>query len=116
MPEEFSAVNIGTYGARLKYLSLPTFSIRPTIAAHQICLTAKLLLDLASIVILGSESHGTHDHILLSDGSVSLLRTGSRQIYMYHRALNANFKASERYAKVLLYVDPLLGNDRETND
>jgi hypothetical protein len=27
------------------------------------------MLALASIVILGSESHGTHDHILLSDSS-----------------------------------------------
>jgi hypothetical protein len=32
-------------------------------------LTAKLLLALARTVILGSESHGTHDHILLTDGS-----------------------------------------------
>jgi hypothetical protein len=36
-------------------------------------LTAKLLLALASTLILGSEYYGTHDHILLSDGS------GSRQ-------------------------------------
>jgi hypothetical protein len=32
-------------------------------------LTAKLLLALAITVILGFESHGTHDHISLSDGS-----------------------------------------------
>jgi hypothetical protein len=31
-----------------------------------------LLLTLASTVVLGSESYGTHDHILLSDGSGSL--------------------------------------------
>jgi hypothetical protein len=36
------------------------------------CLTAKLLLVLASRVILGSESRETHDHILLSDYSGSL--------------------------------------------
>jgi hypothetical protein len=35
-------------------------------------LTGKLLLVLASTVILGSESHGTQDYILLSDGSGSL--------------------------------------------
>jgi hypothetical protein len=35
-------------------------------------LTAKLLLALASIVILGSESHGTHNHILLPYASGSL--------------------------------------------
>jgi hypothetical protein len=33
---------------------------------------SKLLLVLASTVILGSESHGTHGHILKSDGSGSL--------------------------------------------
>jgi hypothetical protein len=32
----------------------------------------KLLLALASTLIRGSESHGTHDHVLLSDGSGSL--------------------------------------------
>jgi hypothetical protein len=35
-------------------------------------LTAKLLLALASTLILGSESYGTHDHIVLSDLSGSL--------------------------------------------
>jgi hypothetical protein len=35
-------------------------------------LTVKLLLVLASTVILGSESHETHDHILLSQGFGSL--------------------------------------------
>jgi hypothetical protein len=42
------------------------------IPAMTACLTVKLLLVLASAVILGSESHGTHDHILISDGSGSL--------------------------------------------
>jgi hypothetical protein len=37
--------------------------------------SSKLLVALASTVILGSESHGTHDHILLSDGSGSLKTT-----------------------------------------
>jgi hypothetical protein len=32
----------------------------------------KLLLGLASTVIFGFESRGTHDHILLSDGSGNL--------------------------------------------
>jgi hypothetical protein len=35
-------------------------------------LTAKLLLTFTSTVIIGSESHRTHDHILLSDSSESL--------------------------------------------
>jgi hypothetical protein len=34
-------------------------------------LTAKLLLALATTVIFGSESRGTHDHILLSNVSGS---------------------------------------------
>jgi hypothetical protein len=34
--------------------------------------SSKLLLVFASTVILGSGSHGTHDHILLSDGSASI--------------------------------------------
>jgi hypothetical protein len=39
------------------------------------CLIAKFLLTLASTVILGPESHGTHDYILLSHGSGSLQTT-----------------------------------------
>jgi hypothetical protein len=39
--------------------------------------SSKLLLDLASTVILRSEFHGTHNHILLSDGSGSLQITAS---------------------------------------
>jgi hypothetical protein len=38
-------------------------------------LVAKVLLAFASIVIPGSESNGTHDHILLSDRSRSLQTT-----------------------------------------
>jgi hypothetical protein len=38
-------------------------------------LTIKLLLALASTAILGSEAHGTHDHILLSEGSGILQTT-----------------------------------------
>jgi hypothetical protein len=41
-------------------------------SSNALQLTAKLLLTLASIVILGSESHETNYHILLSDGSGSL--------------------------------------------
>jgi hypothetical protein len=37
----------------------------------------KLLLALASTVILGSKSHGFHDHILLSDGFGSLQTTAT---------------------------------------
>jgi hypothetical protein len=38
----------------------------------------KLLLALASTMIFGSESHGTHDHILLSGGSWESLMTAFR--------------------------------------
>jgi hypothetical protein len=37
-----------------------------------IALTAKLLLTLSSTIVLGSEYHGTHDLILLSDASSRL--------------------------------------------
>jgi hypothetical protein len=36
---------------------------------------AKLLLVFVSTVIIGTESHGTHDHILLSDVSGSLQKS-----------------------------------------
>jgi hypothetical protein len=56
------AANVG-YGTYVKNTGLCSLTD---------CLTAKLLLALASTVILGSESHGTHYHILLSDGSGSI--------------------------------------------
>jgi hypothetical protein len=43
-------------------------------------LTAELLLVLASTVILGSESNGTHDVILMSDGFRSL-QSNSQSIW-----------------------------------
>jgi hypothetical protein len=39
------------------------------------CLSATLMLALASTVMLGSEFHGTHNHISLSDGYGSLQTT-----------------------------------------
>jgi hypothetical protein len=54
-------------------------------------LPVKLLLTLASTVILGSESHGTLDHILLSEGSGSL----PNQIFLHG---NANFIIGETRA------------------
>jgi hypothetical protein len=35
-----------------------------------VCQSGKLLLTVATSIILGSESHKTHDHILLSHNSV----------------------------------------------
>jgi hypothetical protein len=51
-----------------------------------LCLSGKLLLALASTVILGSKFHGTHDQILLSDGSGSLqnsLLSGLASLYNF---------------------------------
>lgn len=47
-------------------------------------LTAKLLLPLASTMIPAIESHGTHDHILLSGGSgiLQLLSNGRVPFYL----------------------------------
>jgi hypothetical protein len=46
-----------------------------------------LLLDLASAVILGSESHGTHDHIILSQiwdfPFRGLLRLAGLRVFLY---------------------------------
>jgi hypothetical protein len=39
---------------------------------HSFSLPAKVLLALVSTMVLGSESHGTQDHILLFDGAGSL--------------------------------------------
>jgi hypothetical protein len=51
---------------------LPQDDLRST-AVHPIAsLIAKLLLALASTVLLGSETHGTDDHTLLCDSSGSL--------------------------------------------
>jgi hypothetical protein len=49
-------------------------------------LTSKLLLALISTVILVSEFHGTHDRILLSDGSGSL-RTHLNAPWLQHYVL-----------------------------
>jgi hypothetical protein len=48
------------------------------------CFSGKLLLALASTIIIGSESRGTRDHILLSDDSSiafqnNYIYTGTRQ-------------------------------------
>jgi hypothetical protein len=59
------------------------------------CLTAKLLLTLGSTVILGSESHGTHGHILLSDGSGILQLTPQSQSHVTtdDQSVSPGFKA-----------------------
>jgi hypothetical protein len=57
------------------------------------CLSSKLLLALASTVILGFESRGTHDHILLprvSESCVTLLNSLSL-------SLNSNSKSKLLY-------------------
>jgi hypothetical protein len=59
-------------GLKITYLYLiPTSQCIYIVPCH-LRLTIKLLLALASIVILGSKSHGTHDLTLLSDDSGSL--------------------------------------------
>jgi hypothetical protein len=63
-------------------------------------LNTNLLLVLASRVILGSESHGTHDHILLSDGS------GRFQKPSAHVCLCCPCVFSFFYTSVHAYEDP----------
>jgi hypothetical protein len=50
---------------RLQSLSLPQTHTTQAMMAH-VCMSGKLLLVLASKVILGSQFHGIHCHILLS--------------------------------------------------
>jgi hypothetical protein len=61
------------------------------------------MLVLASAVILRSESHGTHDHILLPqirdshnlEGQVpEFISSSSRMAQLYHQALGSLFVAS----------------------
>jgi hypothetical protein len=54
----------------MKHDSLPVMEFFNFLKTYW--LTAKLLLALASIMILGFESKGTHDLILLTDCSGSL--------------------------------------------
>jgi hypothetical protein len=58
-----------------------------------------LLQALASTVILGSEPRGTHDHILLSDGSGSLLKDVTMCttcIYLYTTLKNRFVRVNAR--------------------
>jgi hypothetical protein len=66
-----SKVNVTTHGRGVKHTSgAKTRQLRvcwcgaPSLTRGQVC-RLQLLLALASAVILGSESYGTHDHILL---------------------------------------------------
>jgi hypothetical protein len=56
-------------------------------ATHSPFQSSKLLLVLTNTVILGSESHGTHDHILLSHSSESLHTTASVIHRQTHRLI-----------------------------
>jgi hypothetical protein len=59
-------------------------------------MTAKLLMVFASTVIFGSEFHGTHDSILLSDFC------GSLQTPKYFR------KADHLYILIYIYITAVL--------
>jgi hypothetical protein len=66
-------------------------------------LTAKLLLALASTVILGSKSHGTHNHISMSDGSGSLqLTPQSRWFSLYSPSTNSTENSFSNSSSVVL--------------
>jgi hypothetical protein len=77
-------------------------------------LTANLLLATVSTVILGSEYHRIHDHILLSDGSPIPLLSNTRRIkrgacsarrsneikFLNYEELNTKFRDFSRYVKL----------------
>jgi hypothetical protein len=56
----------------LSFAGLMTLFCCLTTLVQTLTVTPKLLIALTSSVILGSKSHGTHDHILLSDSCGSL--------------------------------------------
>jgi hypothetical protein len=58
-------------------------------------LTAKLLLAFASTVILSTESHGTHDRVLLSGGS-GILQGLSDPLYLWLFKADLLFDAMKR--------------------
>jgi hypothetical protein len=119
----------------------------PSLTKGRVC-RLQLLLSLANAVILGSESHGPHDHILLAQirdspnlvGQVPPPPPPGTRWSLYPYALDSIFAVSydsQGYGrgtrtpslpnvgkshrlscdeKILWYVDPLLGNDREVSD
>jgi hypothetical protein len=71
-PETDASVGFGGLEARMDVAVKRKIYVPAEGSDLNIRLTAKLLMALASTVILGSETHRTHAHILLSDGSGSL--------------------------------------------
>jgi hypothetical protein len=76
--------------------------VAPSLTRERVCLL-QLLLALASTVILGSESHGTHDHILVSqirdspnlEGQIPVfISPRNRVAQLYLHALGSFFVAS----------------------
>jgi hypothetical protein len=67
-----------------EYCSLAMLYFGAKLADPRRCQWGKLLLDLASAVIIGSESHRTHVHILLSHCP----RSRTQQPRMLHMVLN----------------------------
>jgi hypothetical protein len=69
------------------------------------CLSARFLLALAITMILGSESHGTYDHILLSDSSGSLQTLcAGLLLYSFRMDLIGNTTSNSSSFIVCLYV------------
>jgi hypothetical protein len=62
----------------------------------------KLLLALSSKVILGSESHGTHDHILLSDGSGIL-----KQVRILPSSFGKAYTVEDHIIRDLILATPI---------
>jgi hypothetical protein len=71
-------------------------------------LTSKLLLTLDSTVILGSESHETHDHILLSDRSGSLQATQILVGQLYPVPVTTAWGRVGRTSGFMLLVDRVI--------
>jgi hypothetical protein len=70
-------------GRIMERLKVPLKRLSSTFELNLFCISDKFLLVLASTVILGSESRGTHNHILLSHdpGSLAVLQQQTSSFY-----------------------------------
>jgi hypothetical protein len=111
----------------------------PSLTKGRVC-RLQLLLALASAVILGTKSHGTHYHILLTqildspnlEGHVPVLISPRNRVAVIPPGTRLPFRRLLRGTrtglhagkshqlscdeKILWHVDPLLGNDCQVSD
>jgi hypothetical protein len=76
-----------------------------TVSQLKNCLLTKLLLALASTAILASQSHGSQDHILLSDGSRCAQTTSwSKQLLVFASTVNLGSRHGRDISSRILFA------------